>query len=391
MRIPYAPLALRFAAAVLLLAGCSSDPDRADRPENPFNDDTPGAAKQLTDRELRLQADELYRHARRALDDSDYTVAITRYDHLIARYPFSDYSTQAELEKIYAQYKGFKSDEALSGADRFLRSHPRHPHADYVQYLKGVTDFERDEGLIATVGAQSSKRDVSNLRRAFEDFQLLLQKYPNSIYIGDARRRMLYARNRVAEHELTVARFYVARGAYVAAAKRASDIVSGYPGAPATIEALQILKRSYSDLGLQQQTADSATLIAQNSKAVTYTEAPQESATTVAALPVEAEPAPLADTDKQQPKGFMTRVAGWFDIFDTSKPENQHVLVIPTGAQPVPGTSGTDKPSSTSAPQQAPSGNSGAANESAPAPSGSTLHLSGHVPGTDDDSAKPAP
>ena len=268
----------RLAAIGLLLAGCSSSPARIDRPENPFKtaQEGPGGAKSpLSDHELRQQAGELYRRARESLANSDYSVAITRYDALIARYPFSDYSTQAELEKIYAQYKSYQSDEAVTAADRFLRAHPRHPFADYVLYLKGVTDFERDQGLLDALMPNSSKRDIGNQLRAFEDFALLVKRYPDSKYIGDARRRMLYARNRIANHELSVAQFYVARGAYVAAAKRATDIITEYPGAPATAEALTILQRSYAKIGLDQEAKDAATVIALNSDTVQYSEAPK--------------------------------------------------------------------------------------------------------------------
>jgi len=268
----------RLAAIGLLLAGCNSNPARIDRPENPFKtaQEGPGGAKSpLSDHELRQQAGELYRRARDALADSDYTVAITRYDALISRYPFSDYSTQAELEKIYAQYKSFQSDDAVTAADRFLRAHPRNPNADYVMYLKGVTDFERDQGLMDAIMPNNSKRDIGNQLRAFEDFALLVKRYPDSRYIGDARRRMMYARNRIANHALSVAQFYVARGAYVAAAKRASDIIAEYPGAPATAEALKILQRSYAKIGLDQEAKDAATVIALNSDTVEYTDAPK--------------------------------------------------------------------------------------------------------------------
>ena len=211
------------ALAALLVAACSSSPGKGDRPENPFKTaaESPGGPQSpLSDRELRQQAAQLYRRAREALDNTDYTVAIQRYDALIARYPFSDYSTQAEMEKIYAQYKAFQADEAVAAADRFLRAHPRNVYADYVMYLKGVTDFERDNGLLDEVMPSTAKRDIGNQRRAFEDFAALLQRYPKSRYAGDARRRMLYSRNRIADHELSVAQFYVTRGAYVAAAKR---------------------------------------------------------------------------------------------------------------------------------------------------------------------------
>jgi outer membrane protein assembly factor BamD len=268
----------RLALIGLLVTGCSSSPGRSDRPENPFKtaQEGPGGARSpLSDRELREQAGELYSHAREALNNSDYSVAITRYDALIARYPFSDYSTQAELEKIYSQYKSYQADDAVTAADRFLRAHPRHPYADYVMYLKGVTDFNRDQGLIDSVLPNSNKRDIGNQRRAFEDFALLLKRFPESRYAGDARRRMLYSRNRIADHELSVAEFYVSRGAYVAAAKRATDIISEYPGAPATAEALRILQRSYSRMGLTQVASDTATLIASNSDTVSYTNAPK--------------------------------------------------------------------------------------------------------------------
>ena len=322
----------RLAAIGLLAAGCSSNPDKADRPENPFKtaQEGPGGAKsQLSDRELRQQASELYRHARESLNNSDYGIAITRYDALIARYPFSDYSTQAELEKIYAQYKSYKSDEAITAADRFLRAHPRHPSADYIMYLKGVTDFERDQSVLENLMPNSSKRDIGNERRAFEDFALLVQRYPNSKYIGDARRRMMYSRNRIADHELSVAEFYVTRGAYVAAAKRATDIITEYPGAPATADALKILQRSYARIGLEQDAKDTAAVIAMNSDKVEYTTAPKTG--TVTAVEAPASQAAGVAADDQQPApshGFMSRFASIFGILDTTKPEHQRTYVI---------------------------------------------------------------
>ena len=343
---PALPRLAALTAATILMAlsaaGCSSDSSRGDRPENPFKTaaEGPGGTKSpLSDRELRQQAEELYRRARESLDNSDYAVAISKYDALIARYPFSDYSTQAELEKIYAQYKAYQFDEAITAADRFLRAHPRHPHADYIMYLKGVTDFERDQGLMESVMPNTSKRDIGNERRAFEDFALLLQRNPTSRYANDARLRMLFARNRIAEHELSVAQFYVTRGAYVAAAKRATDIITEYPGAPATAEALKILQRSYTRIGLDQEAKDTATVIAMNSDTVQFTDAPKPGvlAANPNALPpatplhdhaAAAAPAAAAPAAAPAEHGLMSKFAGLFGIFDTSKPENQHTFVI---------------------------------------------------------------
>ena len=242
---------------VLALAGvvcaCSSDPNRLP-PENPFR------PEQTSIREQRLQAGELYRLARAALDSSDFAGALQRYSQLTLRFPFTDYAVQAQVERIYALYRNYQPEEALAAADRFLRDYPRHEHAAYVHYLKGLVNFERDRGIADSLGFDTTRRDTSSLRRSFDDFGVLIQRYPQSPYVADARARMIYLRNRIAEHELTVVQYYMRRGAFVAAAKRAEQIVSQYPGAPATLDALSLLEKSYAALDLDTQAADAQRL-----------------------------------------------------------------------------------------------------------------------------------
>jgi outer membrane protein assembly factor BamD len=241
LRLPLA------AALVLSLAACASDPD-APQPVNPFKGGK-------SERELRLEADGLYRLARRSLDAADFQGAIQRYDQILLRYPFTDYATQAQLESVYAKYRAFDAEGALTTADRFLKEHPRHAHVDYVHYLKGLINYQRGDSLFDWL-VDSSGQDVGFLRNAFDAFALLVQKYPDSRYAGDARLRMIHLRNRIAEHELTVVRYYVRRGAHVAAAKRAERILADYPGAPALAETLVLLEKSYRELGLAPQADD---------------------------------------------------------------------------------------------------------------------------------------
>lgn len=246
----------RILAATLIvvgLAACSSHADKAPL-RNPLKPDV------VSQREQRLQAAALYAAARQSLDQADYELAITRYDTLASRFPFTDYAIQGQLEKVFAEYRTSKPDDALTDADHFQRDYPRHAHADYVQYLKGLINFDRDRGLEAMLGFDVSKRDITNLRRSFEDFQILAQKYPNSIYVGDARLRMIDLRNRIADHEMTVVRYYMRRGAYIAAAKRAEQVVAQYPGSPITVEALGTLERAYRSVGLNAQADDAAKL-----------------------------------------------------------------------------------------------------------------------------------
>jgi outer membrane protein assembly factor BamD len=256
MKLPV-PARVLLCTLMLALGACSNGKkDSTLAPPHPFKD------RQQTQREQRAQAGELYKAARASLDVSDFQTAISRYDQLILRFPFTDYATQAELERIYAQHRSYNEDQALSNADKFLREHPRHPAVDYVQYLKGVINMAREDSFSGMLGLDTTKEDVGYSRRAFDDFALLIQKHPDSRFNADARQRMIYLRNRLAAHDLHVVHFYMERRAFVAAAKRAEQLVQQYAGAPAVLEALGLMERAYRELGLNQQAEDAGKLYA---------------------------------------------------------------------------------------------------------------------------------
>lgn len=336
-RGPSAPRALRAICLVSLAAlatGCASKGERADRPDNPFRPESavgPASSSPKTEKVLKLEASEAYKLANASMVASDYENALKRYSLLIARYPFSEYSTQAELEKIFVQYRSLASDEALLAADRFLREHPRHVNADYVQYLKGLINSSRTESLSDFLPIDSSKKDVTGERRAYDDFAVLLQRYPNSAYAGDARRRMIYLRNRVASHELSVVRYYVKRQAWVAVSKRAENLIAEYPGSPATADALKLLKLSYQKLGLKSQLDDLELMIASNAASIAMADAPppkplprtditQTGAKTSALPPASAAKpeAAAAAAVAEKPKGLLGRVDATLDPLNKS-------------------------------------------------------------------------
>jgi outer membrane protein assembly factor BamD len=292
-------------AFVTFLSACASDPSDLP-PVNPLRPDD------VRQRELRLEAEELYKLARRSLDSSDFAGAQQRYSQILLRFPFTDIATQAQLESIYAKYRSFDPDGALSTADRFLKEHPRHEAGDYVYYLKGLINFQRGDTLFDWA-VDSSRQDVNYARRAFDDFSLLTQRYPNSRYAADARLRMIYLRNEIAEHEMHVVRYYVRRGAHIAAAKRAERIVTEYPGAPATLEALAVLEDSYREMGLNAQAEDIKRVRAANPAAN-----PKENP---AANPAPATNSGLNDEFELQP-GAVTREIGQLPPRPSDLPES---------------------------------------------------------------------
>ncbi len=210
-------------------------------------------------------ASRFYAEASTAMKEQDYEQAIEYYEKLEARYPFGRYATQAQLDVAYAYYKYDEPESALAALDRFIKLHPRHTHVDYAYYLKGIVNFNRSIGFIDRfLPTDVSQRDAGAAMDSFDDFSELVRKFPDSKYSEDARKRLLYLRNNIARHELHIARYYLERGAYLAAANRAAYVVENYQRAPAVRDALKIMAEAYDKLGLEKLSADARRVLALN-------------------------------------------------------------------------------------------------------------------------------
>ena len=160
---------------------------------------------------------------------------------------------QAQLEKAHAYYKADEQAQALAVLDRFMRLHPASPAMDYALYLKGLANFNDNLGLFGSLSQQDlSERDQNAAKTSFESFRELFTRFPDSKYAPDARVRMTYIVNSLAQYEVHVASYYFKRGAYLAAINRAQSAVVNYANSPALPEALSILERSYEALGMTQ-------------------------------------------------------------------------------------------------------------------------------------------
>jgi len=194
----------------------------------------------------------LYKKAKQSLNNYDYQSAIKTYELLTARFPFTDQARQARLDLIYAYYRAGEGESATDAAETFIRENPTHPRVDYAWYVKGLVDFERTPNAIEHLfRVDLTQRPPSNARKSFSAFRTVVEQYPKSEYAHDALQRMIYLRNRLANYEVHVARYYLKRGAYVAAAQRAKGCVEQFDGAPAVREALQIMIQSYDHLNLK--------------------------------------------------------------------------------------------------------------------------------------------
>ena len=209
--------------------------------------------------------DRLYAEAKDEITGANYTRAIELLEKLESRYPFGRWAQQAQLEIAWVHYKDGERALALSAIDRFIRLHPEHSAMDYALYLKGLINFNEQQGFLARIGSQDlAERDLQAAREAFDTFKQLVTRYPESKYAPDAEARMSYLLNSMARGEMLIARYYMQRGAYVAAVNRAQSVVRQYQQAPAVEDALAILVNSYDALLMPEQRDDAKRVLDRN-------------------------------------------------------------------------------------------------------------------------------
>lgn len=224
-----------------------------------------GLVPEQIDETKNWSAQKLYSAAKEKLNEGSYEPAIKLYEKLEARYPYGRFAQQAQLEVAYAYYKDKEIAQAITAAERFIKLHPNHPGVDYAYYLRGLASFNDDLGMLGSyTGQDMSERDPKAAREAFNAFKDLVTRFPDSKYTPDAILRLNYLVNTLALNEIHVARYYMRRGAYVAAANRAQYSLKTYPQATANEEGLLILVQAYDKLGLTDLRNDAERVLKTN-------------------------------------------------------------------------------------------------------------------------------
>lgn len=231
-------------ATIAVLTGCASDRRSAFLPgEGP---------------------EAIYEYGLAAMNAGDFGDALLYFQALQARFPFSNITRQAQLDMIYAFYRNRERAAAIDAAEAFERENPTHPRVDYALYMRGLAHFDQAPNWLERVmNVDLTERPPRETMQAFEVFQELLRRFPESEYAPDARERMIYLRNRLAAYENHVAEYYIRREAYVAAINRAKYTLEHYPGAPVVERSLEIMIEGYESLGMTDLANDARRVLAE--------------------------------------------------------------------------------------------------------------------------------
>ncbi|MDP4589577.1 MAG: outer membrane protein assembly factor BamD [Burkholderiaceae bacterium] len=235
-----------FSICLLILSGCASKGQDIDPTAN-------------------WSVEKLYQDGSAEMNDGNYKDAADRFIAVEARFPFGPYAQQSLINLAYVQWKQNEPEQALATITRFEQQYPNHPGTDYMLYLKGLILFTPPSAVFSRFTQQDpSERDPQALRNSYEAFNSLITRFPDSRYAPDARKRMSWLVNIMADHQVHLARFYYDRQGYVAAINRAQNVITEFEGVPAAESALYIMMMSYKKLGLTELSQDSERVLLAN-------------------------------------------------------------------------------------------------------------------------------
>ncbi len=212
-----------------------------------------------------MTAQELYENGKAMAQKKNYGQAIKYFDALEAHYPYGEYTDKGQLALIHAYAYGNEEAGALAAADRFIRMHPRHEHVDFAYYMKGVVNYNENYSLaFRAFPLDRSLRSSQFAQQGFDDFKTFLEKFPNSKYAYDARQRMIKLREQLADHNLSVANWYLKQGASLAAANRAGYVVNQFPQTEAAPKALLVMHKTYHSMGMPKEAEEAMQMLETN-------------------------------------------------------------------------------------------------------------------------------
>jgi outer membrane protein assembly factor BamD len=215
--------------------------------------------------------EEFHAKAQAHLDAGEWEQAIDYYHQLEQRYPYGKYTEQSQLEVIYAYYRNREPELAISSAEQFIRLYPTHPRIDYAYYLKALSIFQSPTSQLYRLSrVDPSRRDPGPARESFEAFQALITLFPKSSYAKNSRQKMAGILDLIAQHEINIGRYYLGRGANVAALNRAKYVIERYPDVSAVEDALGIMVSVYKQMGFDTLLDDTIRILQKNYPASIY-------------------------------------------------------------------------------------------------------------------------
>ncbi|MGB1027478.1 MAG: outer membrane protein assembly factor BamD, partial [Rhodospirillaceae bacterium] len=189
------------------------------------------------------------------LNDGQYQNAADAFDEVERQHPYSVWATKAQLMAAYSLYEDNEYDDAVIALNRYIELHPGNQDIAYAYYLRALCFYEQ----IADVG-----RDQEMTREAMDYLREVTTRFPRSDYARDASLKMDLAQDHLAGKEMSVGRFYLNQGHYLAALNRFRTVVDRFDQTTHVPEALFRIVEVNTVLGLPGEAERTAAVLGHN-------------------------------------------------------------------------------------------------------------------------------
>ena len=227
------------AAMPLVLAGCASEQDI-------------DLSKYVAEIEA---PDVLYNQGLANLQAGKLAEATRKFEAVDRDHPYSDFGRKAKVMIAFTKYRQGDYKGAIDGGRRFVTEFPADPDAAYAQYIVGLAYYRQIKDVT---------RDQREARSTVAAMQELVDRYPDSEYVDDAKDKIIFARDQLAGKEMQVGRYYQERKEYIAAITRYKSVVQTYGNTRHVEEALLRLTETYYAMGLTAEAQTAAAVLGNN-------------------------------------------------------------------------------------------------------------------------------
>ncbi|WP_126603567.1 outer membrane protein assembly factor BamD [Bartonella vinsonii] len=199
--------------------------------------------------------DVLYNQALASLNSGRLGDASKKFLTIEKQYAYTDWGRKSLVMGAFTNYRLGKYDDSISMAQRYITLYPGSDDSAYAYYIIGLSSFRR----IADV-----TRDQRDTKRAIAAMQLLIERYPHSEYVEDAKAKIRFGREQLAGKEMQVGRYYEEGRRYLAASRRFRTVVEEYSDTNQIEEALFRLTEVNLALGLTSEAQTAAAILGRN-------------------------------------------------------------------------------------------------------------------------------
>ncbi len=202
-----------------------------------------------------LEMVSVYEEAYKALNEGDPYFAAKKFLEAELLFPQSVWAPKSALMASYSYYMQSYYSEALYNLERFLKTYPTDKNVAYVNYLIAMCYYETIE---------DEKRDSAPLLKAKDQFDFIVQNYPDTEFALDAKFKLGLIEDILASKEMYLGRHYIKKGKWIAAINRFKIIIDDYSQTIFVEEALHRLVEINYKLGLTEESQKYANVLGYN-------------------------------------------------------------------------------------------------------------------------------